>query len=161
MAHINTITACDHDVTAPAFISTPAFTSQNNSPFLNIRQQYHPLLDASVFKQFAIREGVNFEIRGEFFNIFNTPIWGGPSTTLGACKCHGSSASSGSTAAPKPNVFSPRPTIRVSGNSRRVSTSEICTVRINGKDAGTLWAMPYQLDITDSLTDGRNLSNST
>ena len=33
---------------------------------------------------------------------------------------------------------------------------EICTVRINGKSVGTLWAMPYRLDITDSLTAGRN-----
>jgi alpha-L-rhamnosidase len=33
---------------------------------------------------------------------------------------------------------------------------EICTVRINGKSAGTVWAMPYRLDITDSLTAGRN-----
>jgi hypothetical protein len=34
---------------------------------------------------------------------------------------------------------------------------EICTVRINGKIAGTIWAMPYRLDITDNLADGRNL----
>jgi alpha-L-rhamnosidase len=33
---------------------------------------------------------------------------------------------------------------------------EICTVRINGKNAGTIWAMPYRLDITDSLASGRN-----
>jgi hypothetical protein len=33
---------------------------------------------------------------------------------------------------------------------------EICTVRINGKPAGTLWAMPYRLDITDILTPGTN-----
>jgi alpha-L-rhamnosidase len=33
---------------------------------------------------------------------------------------------------------------------------EICTVRINGKSAGTIWAMPYRMDITDSLADGSN-----
>jgi hypothetical protein len=33
---------------------------------------------------------------------------------------------------------------------------EICTVRINGKPAGTIWAMPYRLDITDSLAAGPN-----
>lgn len=33
---------------------------------------------------------------------------------------------------------------------------EICTVRVNGKAAGTLWARPYQLDITSSLSPGRN-----
>ena len=101
---INTITACDATSPTPAFIQRLPFTSQTNSPYLNIRQQYYPLLDASLFKQFAIREGVSFEIRGEFFNILNTPIWGGPSTSLGAANA-GSSASSGSTAAPN-GVFS-------------------------------------------------------
>ena len=33
---------------------------------------------------------------------------------------------------------------------------EIATVRINGKPAGTFWAMPYCLDITDHLLDGPN-----
>jgi len=33
---------------------------------------------------------------------------------------------------------------------------EICTVRINGKDVDTLWAMPYRVDITDSLKQGVN-----
>jgi hypothetical protein len=33
---------------------------------------------------------------------------------------------------------------------------EICTVRINGKQAGTIWAMPYELDITNSLKSGDN-----
>jgi hypothetical protein len=33
---------------------------------------------------------------------------------------------------------------------------EICTVRINGKPAGTIWAMPYRLDVTDSLNEGNN-----
>jgi hypothetical protein len=34
---------------------------------------------------------------------------------------------------------------------------EICTVRINGKSAGTIWAMPYRLDITDALGSGSNV----
>jgi hypothetical protein len=34
---------------------------------------------------------------------------------------------------------------------------ELCTVRINGKTVGTLWAVPYRIDITDSLTDGSNI----
>lgn len=33
---------------------------------------------------------------------------------------------------------------------------EICSVRVNGKSLGTLWAMPYRLDITAGLQDGRN-----
>jgi len=74
----NTLTACDATSPSPAFQQRLSFTSQTNAPYLNIRQQYHPLVDASLFKQFAITEGVSFEIRGEFFNILNTPIAGGP-----------------------------------------------------------------------------------
>jgi hypothetical protein len=33
---------------------------------------------------------------------------------------------------------------------------EVCTVRVNGKPVGTIWAMPYRLDVTDALVDGRN-----
>ena len=33
---------------------------------------------------------------------------------------------------------------------------EICTVRVNGKEMGTIWAMPYRLDITAGLKAGRN-----
>ena len=33
---------------------------------------------------------------------------------------------------------------------------EICTVRINGKPAGTIWAMPFQLEVTGNLKDGNN-----
>jgi len=33
---------------------------------------------------------------------------------------------------------------------------EICTVRINGKFAGTIWARPYRLDISNSLNPGSN-----
>ncbi len=100
----STITACDSKSPNPAFIQRLAYTSQSNSPYLNIRQQYYPLVDLSLFKQFAIRKGVSFEIRGEFFNILNTPIWGGPSTTLGSANA-GSSASSGSSANPN-GIFS-------------------------------------------------------
>src|ERR1019366_1742967 len=33
---------------------------------------------------------------------------------------------------------------------------EICTVRIDGKSVGTIWAKPYRLDITGSLANGKN-----
>lgn len=33
---------------------------------------------------------------------------------------------------------------------------QICTVRVNGNDAGTIWAMPYQLDISRFLLPGIN-----
>jgi len=97
----NTITACDAQSPNPAFQQRLAYTSQTNAPYLNIRQQYHPLVDASLFKQFPIKAGVSFEIRGEFFNILNTPIWGAPSTALGAAN-----AGSSSSAATSGGVFS-------------------------------------------------------
>ena len=58
----NTVTACDATSPNLAFQSRLAYTSQSNSTVLKIRQQLHPLVDLSLFKQFAIREGVNFEI---------------------------------------------------------------------------------------------------
>jgi hypothetical protein len=39
---------------------------------------------------------------------------------------------------------------------RMTDVHEVCTVRVNGKEAGTLWAMPYVLDITGFLQDGDN-----
>ena len=96
---IITSTGCDGTSSTPAFVQRLGYTSQSNSPVLNIRQQLHPLVDMSLFKQFIVREGVSFEIRGEFYNILNTPEWGGPSTSLGAQNA-GSSASSYSTTNP-------------------------------------------------------------
>lgn len=96
---IITSTGCDALSPTPAFRQRYSYTSQANSSVLNIRQPLHPLVDASLFKKFAIHEGVSFEIRGEFYNILNTPEWGAPSTTLGAQNA-GSAASGYSTANP-------------------------------------------------------------
>ncbi|NUQ28102.1 MAG: TonB-dependent receptor [Acidobacteriaceae bacterium] len=76
--------ACDSLSPVPAYRQRLAYTTQHNSTVLNIRQRIHPLVDASLFKQFQIREGTSFEIRGEFFNVFNTPNFGGPGTGLGS-----------------------------------------------------------------------------
>ncbi|MBB5056837.1 hypothetical protein HDF16_001522 [Granulicella aggregans] len=75
--------ACDSLSPTPAYRQRLAYTIQNNSTVLNIRQRIHPLVDASLFKVFAIREGMSFEIRGEFFNVLNTPNFGGPNTSIG------------------------------------------------------------------------------
>ena len=91
----NTSTACDAQSPTPAFRQRLGFTSQSNSPVLNIRQPIKPLMDLSVFKKFILREGASFEIRGEFFNVMNTPNWGGPSTSLGAANA-GSAGNAGS-----------------------------------------------------------------
>jgi hypothetical protein len=68
----------------PAFQATPSFTLNSIGPYMNLRQLVHPLMDASLFKQFQIRESVSFEIRGEFFNVLNTPNFGGPGTGPGS-----------------------------------------------------------------------------
>ena len=81
------ITGAEHDCTSgstPAFQQRLAYTTQYNSNYLDVREQVKPLVDFSVFKQFAIHEGSSFEIRGEFFNVLNTPIFGAPGTTIGA-----------------------------------------------------------------------------
>ena len=68
---------------SPAFQQNLAFTLNSAPPSMhNVRQQVHPLTDASLFKQFTLREGTTFEIRGEFFNVLNTVNFGGPTTSL-------------------------------------------------------------------------------
>lgn len=76
--------ACDSLSPNPAYRQRLAFTSQLNAPFIGVRQRVHPLVDASLFKTFMLRPGVSFEIRGEFFNVLNTPNFGGPNTNIGS-----------------------------------------------------------------------------
>jgi hypothetical protein len=95
-----TLQGCDANNSAPAFAQRLSYTSQNNSTVLNIRQRLYPLLDSSLFKKFIIHEGVSFELRGEFFNILNTPEFGGPNTSLGAANT-GSAASNPSATYPQ------------------------------------------------------------
>lgn len=76
--------ACDSLSPNPAYQQRISYTSQANSSYIGVRQRIHPLVDASLFKQFALGEGTSFEIRGEFFNILNTPDFGGPGTGIGS-----------------------------------------------------------------------------
>ena len=77
--------ACDSASSIPAFQQHYNFTLNNIGPYMqSVRQVVHPLLDLSLFKQFKIRESASFEIRGEFFNVLNTPNFGGPNTSLGS-----------------------------------------------------------------------------
>jgi hypothetical protein len=81
----STAPACDSTSSIPAFQQHLAFTLNNIGPYMNdVRQRVHPLFDFTIFKQFPLHESLNFEIRGEFFNILNTPNFGGPNTTLGS-----------------------------------------------------------------------------
>ncbi|HEY6845239.1 MAG TPA: carboxypeptidase regulatory-like domain-containing protein [Terracidiphilus sp.] len=94
-AGVPTVVGCDAQSPSPAFRQRLAYSSQSNSTVLNVREPLYPVVDASLFKQFTIREGVSFEIRGEFFNILNTPNFGGPSTTLGAANAGSAASASG------------------------------------------------------------------
>jgi hypothetical protein len=75
--------ACSSSTDTPAYEQRLSFTTQTNSPFIGVRQQFHPLMNASLFKVFEIRESTTFEIRGEFFNVLNSPIFGSPNTSIG------------------------------------------------------------------------------
>ena len=75
---------CDSTSSIPAFQQHLSFTLNNIGPYMNdVRQRVHPLFDFTLFKQFQLHESLNFEIRGEFFNILNTPNFGGPNTIAG------------------------------------------------------------------------------
>ncbi len=76
--------ACSSATDTPAYIQRLSFTTQTNSNVIGTRQQFYPRLEAGLFKVFPIREATTFEIRGEFYNILNTPIFSGPSTSLGS-----------------------------------------------------------------------------
>jgi hypothetical protein len=76
--------ACDGTTPSPAYRQRLSYTVQRNYPYINERQLLYPLVNLSCFKQFILHEGVSFEIRGEFFNVGNQPIFGGPSTSIGA-----------------------------------------------------------------------------
>lgn len=79
-----TAPGCDAQSPTPAFQQRLAFTSQVNSTVSGLRVPLKALVDAAMFKKFFVREGVSFEIRGEFFNLFNTAEFHGPGTGLGS-----------------------------------------------------------------------------
>lgn len=82
--HVVGATACASSSSTPAFQQHLSFTLNNIGPSIDVRERIHPLVDASLFKSFQTHEGLNFEIRGEFFNVLNTPNFGGPGTGLGS-----------------------------------------------------------------------------
>ena len=70
--------------TNPAYQQRYSYTFVSNPQYMNVRATIWPTMDASLFKQFLLREGMNFEIRGEFFNVLNRPQFGGPGTSIGS-----------------------------------------------------------------------------
>lgn len=95
----NTVGACSYGDGSPAWrLRTATSTATSgyaltavtyNTITPRVRQMVFPIADASLFKKFVIHEKFNFELRGEFFNISNTPNYGTPNTTL---TTYGSSA---------------------------------------------------------------------
>ena len=76
------VVACDATSPTPAYKQRYSYTLQSNPQYMSERQRIYPLVDASLFKRFTLREGTSLEIRGEFFNIGNRPNFGGPGTSL-------------------------------------------------------------------------------
>ena len=76
------VIACDATSPNPAYKQRYSYTIQSNPQFIKERIRIYPQVDLSAFKQFILKEGVSFEIRGEFFNVGNRPNFAGPGTGL-------------------------------------------------------------------------------
>jgi hypothetical protein len=65
------------------FIQPAPFTFGNMSrSTAQLRNANAKLLDFSLFKSFRIMERMRAELRGEAFNLTNTPLFGNPGTVL-------------------------------------------------------------------------------
>ena len=64
--------------------ANPAPLTFGNSPRSGLRGAPLITTDATVGKTFLITERVKFELRGEFYNLFNHAIFNIPGFTLGA-----------------------------------------------------------------------------
>jgi len=76
--------SCGYGDPAPAWrLRTSTYTTATyNSIMPGIRQMVLPIADASLFKKFELRKNTSFELRGEFFNIANTPNYNSANTNL-------------------------------------------------------------------------------
>jgi hypothetical protein len=66
------------------YVARPPFTFREvESRFSNIRNPaYGPQINVAIAKKFRFGERAEFELRGESFNVTNTPILSGPNTTF-------------------------------------------------------------------------------
>jgi hypothetical protein len=77
--------ACASTSSTPAFQQNPSgFWLATIGPDMeSVRFHVHPLLDTSLFKAFQLHDNYTFEIRGEIYNIANTPNFSNPSNSIG------------------------------------------------------------------------------
>ena len=63
----------------------PGYEQPGNAPryFSNLRTDGIHNIDIAIEKSFVPREGMRLEVRGEFFNFFNTPRFAPPDTLFG------------------------------------------------------------------------------
>lgn len=76
---------CASSTEQPAYqqMATFALSNVSSSTTMNgVRNMVSPIMDLSMFKKITLHERYNFEIRGEFFNVFNTVNFGGPTVSL-------------------------------------------------------------------------------
>ena len=68
----------------PAAFANPAQGTFGNLTRNTLRNPYAQQWDIALFKNFVITERVRAQFRGEFFNMFNHPRFGGPNTDPGS-----------------------------------------------------------------------------
>ncbi|HZS53338.1 MAG TPA: TonB-dependent receptor, partial [Bryobacteraceae bacterium] len=68
---------------SPAWIQQPTFSLNTLTPVMpNVRLSRPALADVSLFKTFPIHERLQFQLRGEAFNVANTAWFPAPTTSL-------------------------------------------------------------------------------
>jgi hypothetical protein len=67
----------------PAAFGTPALYTYGNAGRNILYGPGRVNFDASLFKDFVIKEGTKLQFRAEAFNLFNTPQFGLPNATIG------------------------------------------------------------------------------
>ena len=87
----NTKGSCSYGDQTPAWkLRTNSYTLATYKDVMpGIRQMVLPNADVSLFKKFVLRNKFNFELRGEFYNIANTPNYNSANTSLNATGANG------------------------------------------------------------------------
>jgi hypothetical protein len=86
--------------TLTEYFNTAAFAlnapgTYGNSPRNQLRGPGFFNVDYSISKSIRIREGLTFEMRGDFFNLFNTPHFNAPGSNVSSTSTFGKISSAG------------------------------------------------------------------